>query len=630
MLETATTKKQEIPEEIDICWLREAAGKKYGHDYGNLEDVEVVRLMVEDVLLRGQYYALLKRHRPFCEDEEPISDSELQGLIYSFELIATEIPEDLTFDDLRKEGHISQEHQIRLADIWSEIPGYQKGWDTTGRLLKTKWHESRIPEPQREALDFVDYVGGVIRKYRKLIAAVLSFTEEGFAEELVDDGSNHYGLLMGYINSCSSSEEDDVLLSELEEWKEDEKNARLALRDRAKNYYLSQILFYSMLLEESENGDKEQIIRDPALREKIQYRLSLLRIIDVYHQALSVGKAAHHFSEKRLRKLGGIPFVYHPWEVCLRVFKEVAIPMLEDCKDPKEIILKVVLALLHDVVEDTILLLGTIIDFCKNRANKVDSRILNVMQSGFGRTQDQIKSEFLNHLNDEDVEKLSIELKVLNKETKFGRDEIETAVRRNIFGFKRICELLKQNMEDEHINHVMVDEFADLLGSNKAADDEMILSSYQMFPQTYEEKWDELLLRMYAFLDNDESMERVLQNKLCDCDHNITTLTIPDDYNVPNYEKYGKKRLKIEDQLKKLRGSMRLISFVIYDFGIRNQYTLNCLRRLLNTVVGEYERVFRDYPEDIEDVDREYLGCFKEWLKNAMFVHEGGCKFQTY
>lgn len=499
---------------------------------------------------------MLEERYPFNDKYEKCSSRESAYLL-DLEMKHMNIPEELSFPNL--EMDIPPVHRERMRRIWNKVVATRSAWDFSYRALLTKWSRD-VPETD-SGQDDMELIGAsrmrVSEEFKPALAMIL-------------DSNGHCGTRNG-----------EKFLSREEMWKNDERNSRAAFYAADKNYLVAMRLYYEMLLEHPTNVEKDSDDYCPTfpltlranhpLRFKVVLENRYLRLIDAFHQAISIAKAATHQQGKgRIRKRENVPYVFHDVAVALGQLLDV-VPFVIENKNLKfTYILSTTVGALHDLDEDSELRVADIENFLKQLADKYDSTVDPLVQSGFGRSRTEIKDGRLNLIRSEISIRLRKILMVLSKKT-----------------------VLPRNLERKGRN-----EFEQ---SN----------AFKKYPEVCDAKLDSFFYRLLTLTEG-KDLQIALIEKNEDRANNMETLAGG----------------KVETQHMYLVATVtRLIAWQMLDHNQTKYPVYNSLGRLIDVTKTQYERFMKEFPDAIGDRDREYFEQLKIW-QVAVMRYKVPCEVQ--
>jgi hypothetical protein len=539
---------------------------------------------MEDRISKLGYFSMLSERYPLNTEVVACSTPESANFL-ALEKEYMNIPPELHFEALK--DSIPPEHQARIQKIWEVVQGHREDWKNISRALKTKWNY--VPESADEiAKDTVNKTRMAIRDQLKKAAVVLISKED-----------------MSYDSSAE--------LSRVNLWQIEEKGLREQYYDADKNYLVALRLYYEMLLERPGQGQAGDPVlpEDHPERWNIVFRNRYARLIDAAHQSISLAKAAHHSqSKKRIRKTREEPFIFHPLAVTLRFIQDVLPYVIKEPQLPMDFIKGIIITAVHDLPEDTELAVEDIIDFIKPRADKYDSGLDQVIESGFGHRRDEIKKKQLDLMRPHVLDAVRLALRIVTNGTTFTDQDEKIALQRNRLGEERTMEVL--GITERGVLQEVMRRFG-IQGSGET------LNTVKEFPLEKDTisdkdrlKMDSLLLRIETFARTGNEV-RVGENALKN--RRLILCTKMGDKGHNNSQLAGR---ELEIQRSSLRATVsRLLAYAILDYDSSKASLYNALPRLIDETISEYERFERDFPGQIEELDIGYYKKLLEWQQTV-------------
>ena len=531
------TDPQSVAEDVtalpDLCLADSALCADVKSDRREWEKSE------EDRILKVGYFSMLAERYPFNRDPSKCSSRESAYLL-DLEINHMEIPKELEFPSLLK--NIPEEHVDRLNLVWRKVVSTREAWNSARKALFTKWKKVVPTGGHEKNIDF-------------LKSSSMRVNEEFWPALATIIGSS----------GNENADADNEFLSPDELWKKEERYLRMGFYAADKNYLVAVRLYYEMLLERpakknASAGDPIENLplpEDHPSRKSIDMENRYLRLIDAFHQGITIAKAATHQQEKgRVRKREAVPYVFHDLAVALGQLVDVIPFVIEEEDSSYSFVLSSIVAALHDLDEDTKLKIEDIEEFLSRIVNMYDSAIDPVIHSGFGRQRAEIKEEKLNLINHKVRERLRKILMVLSKKT--------------------------------------------VLDSESEAKAQALFSkseTFKKYPLSPDDKLSSFFHRLLTITDpEDGQIALIAKNE--DRANNMQTLAGG----------------KVETQHSTLIATVtRLIAWQMLDHDHGKYPVYNSLSRLIDVTRIEYERFAIDFSEKIDNNDREYIDQLKKW-----------------
>lgn len=527
---------------------------------------EAVRVREETRLLKLGYFAMMTERPPFNPDIEQCQTPE-SAYLFALEVEYMRVPDELKFDVLKKD--IPPVHQPRMERIWEKVLEMQSAWEDAVGALEYKWaHAPRTSDDEAKT---------TVRNSPLAIQQDLR-------------------IAVTAIISLSPQDEKQSRRETLRQWKSEEEALRVKFYNADKNYLVALRLYYEMLLEP---GKKEAEAVQPTLpfdhplRWEIVLRNRYLRLIDATHQAMSIAKAAHHEQRaRRLRKIQKVPYVSHPINVEMAYILDVVPFVIEQESMPQSVVIGTTAAALHDVGEDTELTLDDILrDFLRTRADKIDSRIDQAIVSGFGVSRDAFKQKTLYLILEGVLDELRVILRALSHNTELSDHDKKRALEHNIAGPEKTRELVGVDESKYTAWGLSPDEFPP---PTKA---------FSILPNSYEWDIDTFLMRLNLL--GKKAKQQTLVMKLEDRAHNLIDC----------------KDLPPLTQARKLRSTIRLIAYAVWDYLPRNGLPLyNALPRLVDVTMREYKRFMTENPDLVIPDDNIFMNFLEGWQRIVQWL----------
>ena len=354
---------------------------------------------------------------------------------------------------------------------------------------------------------------------------------------------------------------------------------------------------------------------DSPIRHQIAAQNRKLRLIDATHQAISIAKAAHHLQHKgRMRKVGNVPYIYHPVTATYELYEDAIQYVIENNEAPPiDFVVISTACAFHDLLEDGEWDIDTIMEFLVTRADRYDSSL--PIESGFeDNTREKIKERVLNLCGTEAAYKIRsiLHLVTKNEKSPLTSEEKKVAAQRNIAGKK---EVMRSTGISER-------EFNGFFSGKKTMADQPVSKTFKEFPQTHDNgKMTDFLIKLDAANNTKQKKAKEiaylsLMIKIKDRTHNVATL---------EGRPYDKQVETLRDT------TTRLIAWCVLDHDQDDYPLYNTLPRLIDVTIAAYERI-QGNPEGskyLDEHDIQYLANLKKW-QSEVLIWENKIEVQEF
>jgi len=457
---------------------------------------------------------------------------------------------------------IHTDHQVRLGEIWRQVQKHHTNMLLYAVALQDYW--SSAPRVRQKGVDHTLNTTPIIiqAQFRNSIRAIIANAPDY-------DGNSPP--------------------TRLQNWKVTEKALRTQLFLEHKNHIVALRLYYEMLLERSKDKQRYVLPPDHPQREDIIMCNRYLRAIDATHQSIAAAKAAHHQQDKRrLRKTQAIPFVTHSFDVTFNMLLDV-LPFITEKKSIEHnAVIFALIGPIHDIVEDTRLSVQGLVDgFLKRLADKYDSSLDPVIQSGFGLEPERIKATKLDLIRGRTRTTLIHIMRILSNNTELSDAEKKAIIQLNIAGKGRTSQLLDAPFQTGRSWGI---NYSDLPKPR---------ATFKKYHNEYDNgKLTKFLLRLHSITGRERRRQQALIIKTEDKANNIETLP-----GLPPLQ-----------QRRDIRACItRLIAWIMLDHDNDKCPLYNSAPRLIDNTVKAYERLMGNHFDIIEKIDHEYLAQLRQW-----------------
>lgn len=573
--------------------------------------------IVKKTLLAGYWEAM--RRSPRLSDGLHEMETPENAIFWLIDDETQKIPNEIQWDQIKSK--ISGDHQTRIENIWEKILEHKRKLKATTHELKECWEkcpcEDAIPD-QAESMDILTKSQVTFqKKYANVLVAVM-------AEDPLSNERNFQIL--------DQSKE----IPSLTTWKTREKNARRAVFEAYKVWATTLEAYYLLLLEPPKEPNQSPVlaVRDSKeasknpktdeLKALIVDQALKLFAVDVTRQTTAIAKAQHHEQPTEpLRKIGAIPYFYHEIDtmrwVLFDVLPELKPRTLEEFVKARNFIcILIVVTGLHDLIEDTKTTVADIITLIDRLITKYDTRIDQKIESGFGRSSEELKKSLLDPFGGEvGREVIKNVLRIVSENIQLDPDEKRLAIKKKYLGKERTEELLeiKKNIWDrilKALNNLLEKE-----ASGGPSDEKKGLNKEE---KRALDKIDKMLIKNSIFSDFTQAVTLIV--KLEDRAHNIETIDGKKSDGEPLYSEYKQRAI--------LRASMRLLkaaSQFIEEVQLFEKFLSKPIERCVAVIIEKYTHLESPIKTTLDEKNIKKL---IEWNEGKFRPRPLEGQFKTY
>lgn len=379
-------------------------------------------------------------------------------------------------------------------------------------------------------------------------------------------------------------------------WQQYDRSFRETLYRFQKEYLVALRTYYELLLERNKETEDYVLPPETGLRSEVAIANRYLRLIDTVTQALAFTKGGHHHQKKdRFRKTKVEAYFAHEVEVVFATIRDVVPHIIEKEKLPirMDINILIVIAALHDLLEDSPLSIESIEEKIKGLADHYDGSLLGSVEGGFGLDANGICKQYLDIIRSGDIADIRSALRIVSKNSELDDYEKLAAAKAGICNKELIIKfagLQPQKVKEWKFGNPT--------------------KTFKNFPEEHDKsKLTQFLIRLNAIKGRGVAKQYALMVKNEDRSSNIK----------------DSEKMKVEKQFETLRETTtRLIAWQMLDHD-HSYPVYNTLPELIKTTIGAYTRLAFQHADKFTEKDNQYLQQLLEWqaeLQTRGLVHE--------